>query len=147
QWTGAGAAGGLCGGLFGVLRSCGVKISVKNGIDYILERIGLSEKIKNCDLVITGEGQVDKQTKWGKAASGVVQMAKKQYGIASIVVVGSIGQGAFGLREEFGCEIFSIMEKPVSLEEAMDNAEELLHKGARRLFGIIQIGYKMNEKK
>ena len=68
---GAGAAGGLGGGLVGFL---GAKL--KPGIDIITEITGLEKMMAGADLVITGEGQTDFQTARGKAPAGIARLAK-----------------------------------------------------------------------
>jgi glycerate kinase len=68
---GAGAAGGLG---FGLLTFCGA--SVRSGFEVVAEAIELRGKIERADVVITGEGKLDRQTLAGKAPAGVAQMAR-----------------------------------------------------------------------
>jgi glycerate 2-kinase len=68
---GAGAAGGLG---FGVLTFCGA--AVQSGFDVVAEAIDLRAKIERADIVITGEGRLDRQTLAGKAPAGVARMAQ-----------------------------------------------------------------------
>ena len=63
---GSGAAGGLGGGSIVFLNS-----KILPGIETIIDIVGLEEKVKNCDLIITGEGKLDKQTLNGKVVQGV----------------------------------------------------------------------------
>jgi glycerate kinase len=69
---GAGAAGGVG---FGLMSFCGAKI--RPGFDVVAEAIDLESKMKDVDLVITGEGSLDRQTLEGKAPAGVAQLARK----------------------------------------------------------------------
>src|SRR6202165_4072678 len=69
---GAGAAGGLG---FGLMSFCGAKI--RTGFDVVAESVGLESKMKDVDLVITGEGSVDRQTLEGKTPAGVAQLARQ----------------------------------------------------------------------
>jgi glycerate kinase len=69
---GAGAAGGLG---FGLLSFCAAKI--RPGFDVVAESVGLEERIKDADLVITGEGSLDAQTLEGKTPAGVARVARK----------------------------------------------------------------------
>jgi glycerate 2-kinase len=69
---GAGAAGGLG---FGLMSFCGAM--VRPGFDIVAEAVGLERKIEDVDLVITGEGSLDRQTLEGKAPAGVAQLARK----------------------------------------------------------------------
>jgi glycerate kinase len=81
---GAGAAGGLGGGMAALL---GAKL--KRGIDMVLDVIQFDRMIEGSDLVITGEGCIDHQTIMGKAPSGVLKAATKQ-GIPTIAIGGSV---------------------------------------------------------
>ena len=69
---GAGAAGGLG---FGLLTFCGAK--VRSGFEVVAEAIDLRAKIERADIVITGEGKLDRQTLAGKGPAGVARMARE----------------------------------------------------------------------
>jgi glycerate kinase len=69
---GAGAAGGLG---FGLLTFCGA--AIRSGFDVVAEAVDLRAKIKRADIVITGEGKLDRQTLAGKGPAGVAQMARE----------------------------------------------------------------------
>src|SRR5207248_4659981 len=68
---GAGAAGGLG---FGLMSFCGAKI--RPGFDVVAEAVGLEKKFNDVDLVITGEGSLDRQTLEGKTPAGVARLAR-----------------------------------------------------------------------
>lgn len=124
---GAGAAGGLGGGLMAFL-----KAKLRRGIDIVIDATGLEESIKEAALVITGEGSIDYQTQFGKTPYGVTMVAKK-YGIPVIAIAGSIGKDAYALYEKGFNSIFSIVDKPMTLEEAIENSEILLENTAERI--------------
>lgn len=67
---GSGAAGGLGGGAVIFLNA-----TIVSGVDAIFDMIIFSQKVRNCDIVITGEGKVDKQTLNGKVIAGVLGKA------------------------------------------------------------------------
>src|SRR5439155_27297818 len=69
---GAGAAGGLG---FGLMSCCGAKPDP--GFDVAAEAVGREAKIKDADIVITGEGSLDRQTLEGKTPAGVARLARK----------------------------------------------------------------------
>jgi glycerate 2-kinase len=69
---GAGAAGGLG---FGLMSFC--RARVRPGFDVVAEAIGLENKMRDCEIVITGEGRLDAQTLEGKAPAGVARLARK----------------------------------------------------------------------
>ena len=80
---GAGAAGGLGAMLMSVFH-----YEMRPGIDVVLEMIGAEEKIKNADLIITGEGRLDRQSLKGKTPIGIARIAKK-HGKPVIAIVGT----------------------------------------------------------
>src|SRR5438067_13041576 len=79
---GAGAAGGLG---FGLMSFCSADL--RPGFDVVAVAVGLEEKIKNADVVITGEGKLDAQTLEGKAPAGVARLARRS-GKPAFAVVG-----------------------------------------------------------
>ncbi|HYE82960.1 MAG TPA: glycerate kinase [Clostridia bacterium] len=129
---GAGAAGGLGGGLLAFLDA-----ELKRGIDIVIEAAGLEEKIKDADFVITGEGMMDYQTQYGKTPYGVAQVARK-YGIPVIAIVGSIGRNAEVLYDLGFCGIFSIIDRPLNLAEAMSGCAGLLERTSESIMRMVK---------
>jgi len=125
---GAGAAGGLGAGLMAFLDA-----ALKPGIDIIIEAVGLRERIEGCDLVVTGEGQLDGQSAFGKTPIGVARVAKS-LGIPAIAMAGSIGAGAETVLTEGIDAYFSILDGPRSLDEAIRDAAPLLSRAAEQAF-------------
>lgn len=117
---GAGAAGGI-GGAFQAF----FPIEMKRGVDVVLEYTKLEGQLENADLVITGEGKVDSQTIFGKTALGVAQLAKSN-NVPTIIIAGSIGEDIEELYDHGVVSINSIINRPMTLKEAVDNAEGLL---------------------
>jgi len=110
---GAGAAGGLGAALLGFLHA-----ELQSGINLVLDVAGLEEQLQGADFVLTGEGMLDGQTSMGKAPMGVAQLAAK-HGIPVIALAGGINQNQFSLNENGMTACFSIVNAPMSLEEAM----------------------------
>lgn len=109
---GAGAAGGMGGRLYAFLDA-----QLKPGIELLLETLDFAEKIKDADLLITGEGKSDRQTLMGKVPSGILQEARRQH-IPVILLAGAIEDA--GILNAAGFRgVFSITPSPVSLEQAM----------------------------
>jgi glycerate kinase len=136
DYPGSGAAGGLGGGLLAFLNA-----KLLPGINIVIETTALEEKIKDADLVLTGEGIIDYQTQYGKTPYGVAKLAKK-YNIPVIAIAGGIGNDAEDLYSKVFDSIFSIVDKPMALEEAMKNSELLLQKTAERIMRVIKINHK-----
>ena len=86
---GAGAAGGMGGGLYAFLDA-----QLKPGIELLLETLDFAEKIKDADLLITGEGKSDRQTLMGKVPSGILQEARRQH-IPVILLAGAIEDAGY----------------------------------------------------
>jgi len=135
---GSGAAGGLGGGLVAFLGA-----ELKSGVDVVLEVNKIEEKMKDVDLVITGEGRIDKQTVSGKTPMGILRVAKK-YGLPVIVVAGAIGDGSKELYKVGFDALVSIINEPVSLEEAIEKTPILLEQSAGQIFRILKIGKFIN---
>lgn len=112
---GAGAAGGLGGGIKALLNARLVR-----GIDMVLEAIDFDHIIEGSDLVITGEGRLDQQTVMGKAPSGVLAAALKQ-GIPTIAIGGSV-VWCDELRNSGFTTIEAVTPEGMLLEEAMQPA-------------------------
>lgn len=132
---GAGAAGGLGAMLAGIL-----KADLQPGFDIINEVLGLDNLIRNSsyDLIITGEGQVNSQTLSGKLPVQIATLGKK-YGVPTILIVGTIGDISSDIYDTGIVSIFSIIKKPMSLEEAFSCSGELLFDCVKRVMRLYQI--------
>lgn len=118
--SGAGAAGGLGAGLCAFLGA-----EIKSGINLVLDLLNFSGKAKDADLIITGEGRIDGQVKFGKALFGLGKTAQKLK-IPLIAFCGSYNQDAFKLHASGITAFFSILPGPCRLPEAMENGEGFL---------------------
>ncbi|WP_090823925.1 glycerate kinase [Paenibacillus sp. yr247] len=124
---GAGAAGGTCGAFQAFF-----PVTMKRGIDVVIEYTRLRDHLQGADVVFTGEGQIDFQTASGKTPMGVAQEAQK-LGIPTFVLCGSIGRGIEVLYEYGIQSIHSIINAPMSLQEAIERAPELLAQSAEQV--------------
>lgn len=117
---GTGAAGGMGGGLLAFLNA-----ELRPGIQLVLEALHFSERMKDADLIITGEGKADRQTIMGKVPYGILEAAKKQQ-IPVILLAGSIEDtevlNAAGFQG-----VFSITPYPVNLKKAMNQSFARYH--------------------
>ncbi len=127
---GAGAAGGLGAGLRAFLGA-----EMRPGIGIVLEASGLGEKVRGADLVLTGEGRIDRQTAYGKTVSGVARVAQAA-GVPVVAIVGSIGEGVENLYELGVTSMFTLAPGPISLEEAMKNGGPLIANAAERVMRL-----------
>ena len=109
---GDGAAGGL-----GFAFRTFLNGELVPGVDLILETLNIAEDLKTADLLITGEGSIDNQTLQGKAPAGVAKLAKK---INPAIKVVALGGSVQNLNSSSDIDaIFSILRRPVTLQEAM----------------------------
>ncbi len=126
--AGGGAAGGLGAGL---VAFCGA--TLKRGIDLVLEITRFDDQVRKADLLITGEGKIDSQVKFGKALSGVIGAARK-HGIPALAVVGAVeGRRALFVNGEFLADLESLVNERTSVETAMENASKLIEEKTRLL--------------
>ena len=109
---GAGAAGGLGGGIKALLGA-----RLERGVDMVLEAIHFDDIIKECDLVVTGEGRLDSQTMMGKAPCGVLQAAKRQ-GVPCVAIGGEI-EKCEELEQSGFAAMFSVTPEGMPLQQAM----------------------------
>lgn len=78
QRPGFGAAGGMAGGFYAILKMAGADICLKHGIDIILDAADFNNKLNDAQCVITGEGSIDSQTLHGKTASGILNRCRQK---------------------------------------------------------------------
>ncbi len=131
---GAGAAGGLGGGLIAFLGA-----QLRLGIEVVLEVVKFEALLqKGADLVITGEGRLDKQTSFGKVPIGVAKVAKK-FGIPVLAIVGAIGEGAEVVFEQGIDSYFSVIPRPMTLDESIAEVRTLLKSVAERCARMIKV--------
>ncbi len=129
---GAGAAGGLGAGSIAFLNG-----ELKRGIEIVIEFANLDEKVKDVDLIITGEGRVDFQTQYGKTPVGVA-LTGKNYGKKVIALAGSIGDGYEAVYDKGIDAVFSITNKVCSLEEALADGRVNLKDTAKNLARVLK---------
>lgn len=131
--AGAGAAGGLGAAFAGFLNG-----SLKSGIGIIAKLLDLEGKMRNADLVITGEGRIDYQSVNGKVPVGVAAVAKK-FNLPVICIAGSLGKDV-QVVYDFGIDaVFSVLTKVCTLPEALTEAEQNLEITARNIAATLKM--------
>ena len=113
DYPGAGAAGGL-----GFAFLTFTNATLEPGVEIILSETGLEEKIRSADIVVTGEGRLDRQTVMGKAPIGVAKLAKK-HGKKVIAFCGCLGEGAEACLDHGIDAYFPIVQTSATAEEAL----------------------------
>lgn len=132
--VGSGAAGGM-----GFAALTFLQGRLRPGITLILDLINFAALIADADLVITGEGKIDRQTLHGKAPIGVARIAKA-HNIPVIAIAGSLGDGAHLVKEAGVDALVSILNSPCTLEEAYLESRKNLEQTAENVAAILKVG-------
>lgn len=117
---GAGAAGGLGAALLAL------GAELRSGVETVLDLIGFDERVRDVDLVITGEGNMDEQSAAGKAPVGVARRAKR-YGKPVVTVVGGRADNldaAYGQGVDL---VLPVCRRPMPLDQALDPQEATIN--------------------
>lgn len=113
---GAGAAGGLGAALLAL------GAELRSGVETVLDLVGFDEHVRDANLVITGEGNMDEQSAAGKAPVGVARRAKR-FGKPVVAVVGGRADNLDAVYEQGVDLVLPICRKPMPLDQALDPQE------------------------
>jgi glycerate kinase len=130
---GGGAAGGLAAGLMAFLNG-----HIQSGIDLLLAHSHFDERLADAALVITGEGQMDAQTVHGKGPIGVAKRAREK-GVPTVAIVGGLNVDDALLHDAGIAAALPIVTAPMTLEQAIERASELVERAALRLGYLLQV--------
>ena len=132
QIKGAGAGGGLAGGLCAFARA-----NIVSGIDTCLNLINFDKKVLHADLVVVGEGRLDRQSLAGKAPIGVAK--RTPVGVPVIAICGSLAEDLPSLPFENIQAAFSILEKSEPLEDSLKNTSLYLEHTAANIGRLLSL--------
>lgn len=113
---GAGAAGGLGAALLAL------GAELRSGVETVLDLVGFDERVRDADLVITGEGNMDEQSAAGKAPVGVARRAKR-YGKPVVAVVGGRADNLDAVYGQGVDLVLPVCRRPMPLDQALDPQE------------------------
>lgn len=130
---GGGAAGGLGAGSMAFLGA-----ALESGIDLIMRAVDFAGKLEGADLVITGEGKIDKSTAYGKVVAGVARAAKK-YDIPVIAIGGQVVGGKAELKRLGVRSFYSLVNKDRTPEQTMSGAATFLREAAAKAISARKI--------
>lgn len=130
---GAGAAGGIGAALKGFLNA-----EFRPGIAIVIEQSGLDAAAQWADVVFTGEGSIDFQTKFGKTPAGVAETAKR-HGKPVIAIAGHIGTGIDELHEVGIDAVFGIAPGAASLSELLADAAANVTRTTEQVVRTLQL--------
>jgi glycerate kinase len=132
--AGAGAAGGLGAGM---VAFCGAEI--RSGPSLVLELLRFEEYVESADLVLTGEGKLDRQIEFGKAISGVAMLAEK-YEVPVVAFTGNLEEEQESLARRGINAVVPITPGPMEEGAAMEQASELLQAAVERTMRLLVLG-------
>ena len=115
-------------------------------MEIVLEATGFDAKVRDADLVVTGEGRTDAQTAMGKAPTGVAAAAKR-HGVPVICVSGGLGEGAERVLEAGVDAVASTMPAPMTLDEAVRGGAPLVEVATGRACRLLRVGMAMAGRK
>ncbi|RCX17755.1 glycerate kinase [Fontibacillus phaseoli] len=130
---GAGAAGGLGAGLLIFTQAV-----LQKGIEIVIEYTGLKQKVADADIVFTGEGGIDFQTKFGKTPYGVAKAAKEA-GKPVIAVAGYIGQGIETLYAEGIDAVIGIVPGAAELEKLLAEGPQNVERTCENIARVLRM--------
>ncbi|HBE04045.1 MAG TPA: glycerate kinase [Spirochaetia bacterium] len=133
KFPGSGAAGGIAAAMKAFFNA-----KIVPGIDFLLHEAQFEKKCRNADLVITGEGRLDRQTLFNKVPAGIAKIAAR----CKIPVIAFAGRVELDTAEIKKCGLkaaFSITRNLESEESAMANAAQNLYFTAYNVFNAINI--------
>jgi glycerate kinase len=130
---GAGAAGGIAGSFKGLLGA-----QLRPGSDLVFDLLKIKSILPKVDLVITGEGRIDFQTLFGKGPGMLAKLAKR-HRIPVIAIAGAVAEPIDKLFGQGFTAIFSIVNRPMELEFAMQNAASLTRSSAEQIARVIRM--------
>lgn len=131
QFEGGGCAGGIGACLMGLFDA-----KMLPGANLVAQKSKLEQRIQDCDLVITGEGQTDRQTEFGKVPFEILQIANR-YHVPTICLSGALGIGYQQLYKHGMAGIFSSSDRAMTFQVAIDKGEEKIENLAYAIIHLI----------
>ncbi len=137
--AGAGAAGGLGAGLVAFAGA-----QIRSGPSLVLQQLNFAEFLESADLVLTGEGKLDRQIEFGKALSGIALLAER-YKVPVIAFTGCLEAEQEKLAERGIQAVVPITPGPMSEAEAIAHASELLQAAAEQAMRLLALGRQLGD--
>ncbi len=136
---GTGAAGGIAGGFMGL-----VNARLRPGSDLVFDLLKVQKKVKQADYIITGEGQIDFQTPFGKGPGMLAKLAK-ELEIPVIGIAGSIAKNVDSLFDQGFTALFSILKSPMSIDDAISQAARLVEAQSEQIARLLSCSSAMKK--
>jgi glycerate kinase len=136
--VGGGAAGGMSAGIAGILGG-----TLAPGADRVLDWLHFEHHLEGCDLVVTAEGLLDRQTLGRKAPWAVAARARRR-GVPVVALAGGLAADVTPRDLDVFDAILTTPAGPISLEEAMAKAQERMTSAAEQIGRLLSLGVAMN---
>ena len=133
EQSGAGAAGGMGGGLLLL-----PNVQLKAGVQIVLDNLKFAEQVKDADLVITGEGRMDAQSILGKTPIGVARTAK-QFNRPVIAIAGCLREDYEVVYEHGIDAVFPIIRNLGDLPTILKQGEQNLISTAQNVARLLSL--------
>ena len=134
---GAGAAGGIGAAMLLFFNG-----KLESGINHILKAISFEEKIKDCDCIFTGEGNLDSQSNSGKVIDGIREIAKRN-NIPLVAIVGGADLSSENLINNGITSIITTTRKPMEFEKIKEYSKEFYKVSVANALRLIKLGEKI----
>jgi glycerate kinase len=134
---GAGAAGGMGAGLVAFLNA-----RLRPGVEIVFDALRLDERMRGADLIITGEGRMDRQDLHGKAPLEVAKRARA-LGVPCIAVVGSTGRDYQVVYDHGIDAVIGTVNRPMAIDRAVAESARLITEAAMRACRLLGVGMRM----
>jgi glycerate 2-kinase len=132
---GAGAAGGTTAGLLAIADRF-ANLSLRPGVDEVMGLAGFDAALHHSDLVLTGEGRVDAQTRFGKTAQGVAERARAA-GVPCLCFGGGVTPDGAAILAAAGAIAVPVVETPTTVEAAMAAGPGPVERAAERTARLV----------
>ena len=106
----------------------------RTGLDIVLDMVRFDERVRGCDLCLTGEGRLDGQSLSGKAVIGVAQAAAKHH-VPTVALVGGLGPG-HEKSLDAGLKDYIEIGRGLPVEQSIARAAELLEAATARALSL-----------
>jgi glycerate kinase len=134
---GAGAAGGTTFGLLAIADRFN-SLEVRPGVEVVMELTGFDDALAAADLVLTGEGRIDRQTGFGKTALGVARRARAA-NVPCLAFGGGVEPEGSAVLLELGAVAVPVVEAPISVEAAMAAGAAPIERAAERVARLVHL--------
>ena len=135
QLPGTGAAGGM-----GYAVAAWLTGELRPGIELVMERLNVAQRLEGCDLLITGEGGLDGQSLGGKTPIGAARAARAA-GVPAIVLAGRLADGWQAAHDEGVSAVFTLCDAAMPLEQALTRTAELLADRCEAIMRLWQVAH------